>query len=70
MDLMKSYVPGKGIPVGVFSLEDIEEGKDKREVMEMEARTGLGYTNTKVIKKNGVPVALKVWVCTLDDMKI
>ena len=51
--------------VGVFSEEDIRNGKDKVEVEKMKSITGLQYTNTK-ITKNG----LKIWVCTVDEMEI
>lgn len=51
--------------VGIFSEEDIRKGKDKIEVEKMKNKTGLKYTNTK-ITKNG----LKIWVCSVNEMKI
>lgn len=57
------------ILVGNFSEEDIKNGKDKKEVEEMKKRTGLNYTNTKIIKKNGKKY-LSIWVCNAQDFKL
>lgn len=67
---MENYIPGKGILVGTYSESDIASGRDKRDVAEMQARTGLKYTNTMVIKNSGVPVGLRIWVCTMEDFDV
>ncbi len=51
--------------VGIFSEEDIRQGKDKIEVEKMKDITGLQYTNTKITKDG-----LKIWVCNVDEMEI
>jgi len=51
--------------VGVFSEEDIRQGKDKIEVEKMKEATGLKYTTTKIAKDG-----LKIWVCDVNEMEI
>lgn len=67
---MENYIPGKGILVGTYTLSDIEIGLDRADVAVAMERTGLKYTNTKIIKKNGKPVSLRIWVCTAEDFEI
>lgn len=56
--------------VGEFSESDLDAGIDKKAVSEAKARTGLKYTNTMLVKKRGKIVALKIWVCDFDDVKV
>ncbi len=67
---MDGYIPGKGILVGTYSEQDLDAGKDRRDVAEMQEKTGLKYTNTMVIKDSGIPVGLRVWICTAEDCKV
>ena len=55
--------------VGNFSENDIKNGIDKKEVEEMKKKTGLQYTNTKIIKKNGKEY-LSIWLCNAQDFKL
>lgn len=56
--------------VGEFSVKDISEGRDKSEVKLMMAKTGLKYTNTKLVKRKGEIVGIKIWVCDAESMII
>lgn len=56
--------------VGEFSESDLDAGIDKKAVSEAMERTGLKYTNTMFVKKRGKIVALKIWVCDFDDVKV
>lgn len=67
---MNRYIKGKGILVGTFSMDDLDAGKDTEAVMAAEEETGLRYTNTELVRSKGNIVGLRVYVCTLDDMKI
>ena len=60
----------KGIYVGQFSERDIALGLDKAAVEKAKAETGLKYTNTEFVKRNGKVVAMKIWVCRMEDFKI
>lgn len=60
----------KGIYVGQFSEQDITLGLDKAAVEKAKAETGLKYTNTEFVKRNGKVVAMKIWVCGMEDFKI
>ena len=60
----------KGIYVGQFLERDIASGVDKTAVSAAKAKTGLGYTNTKVVYKSGKPIGLKIWVCSADDIEL
>jgi len=66
---MGEYEKGLGYYVGYFDLEDIKNGTDKIETKKVKDATGLKYTNTKIVKRNGIEVALQVWVCKLEDFK-
>ena len=50
----------KGIYVGQFSEQDITLGLDKAAVEKAKAETGLKYTNTEFVKRNGKVVAMKI----------
>lgn len=67
---MQNYIKGKGILVGAFNEDDLKQSKDKAQVKKMKEETGYQYTNTEFVKKNGKIVAMKVYVCTLDDMRV
>lgn len=54
--------------VGEFSVKDLSEGRDKSEVKLMMAKTGLKYTNTKLVKRKGEIVGIKIWVCDAESM--
>lgn len=60
----------KGVYVGCFSAEDIEHGLDRALVHEKQLETGLNYTNTELVKRNGLIVGLKIWVCGLEDVEL
>lgn len=64
------YQKGKGYLVGVFNEVDLKNGKDKIETDKLKEKTGMKYTNTSLVSKKGNIVGIKVWVCTLDDMKL
>lgn len=65
---MDSYIKGKGVYVGTFTEKDLEAGKDKKAIEEKMHETGLQYIHSDVLKKNGKPVGLKVYVCSVYDM--
>lgn len=56
--------------VGDFTEEDIKNKKEKIAVEQKMKETGLNYINTKIIKRKGNPVALRIWVCDVDTFKI
>lgn len=56
--------------VGDFTEDDIKNKRDKIAVEQKMKETGLKYTNTKIIKRNGKSVALRIWVCDVDTFKI
>jgi len=56
--------------VGDFTEDDLNNKRDKIAVEKAKKETGLNYVNTKIIKRNGKNVALRIWVCDLDTFKI
>lgn len=64
------YIKGKGYFVGSFSETDIKNGLDRVAVEKAKAETGLQYTNQEYIKKGGIPVGIKLYVCSLNEMHI
>lgn len=60
----------KGIYVGEFSEKDLESGVDRVRVSEMQEKTGMKYTNTKLVKRDGKIVGMKIWVCNAEDFEI
>lgn len=59
-----------GVYVGQFSEQDILLGIDKVAVEKVKQETGLKYTNTKFVKRNGKIVGMKIWVCDAQSFKI
>lgn len=58
------------ILVGTFDENDLSQGKDKEAIKEAKEKYGLKYTETKLIKKRGKIVGLKVWVCDSDEFTL
>ena len=56
--------------VGDFTEQDIKDKKDKIAIEEKMKETGLKYINSKIIKQNGKPSALRIWVCDAYTFKI
>ena len=67
---MKEYIRGKGILVGTFDESDLKNGRDKEAVEKKKKETGLSYTNTEFLRKNDDTVSIRIYVCTVDDVKI
>lgn len=59
----------KEILVGDFDENDCKNGIDKIQVEQKKKETGLQYTNTKIIKKNG-KLYLRIWVCDFKTFKL
>ena len=68
--MSNQYIPHKGVYVGQFNEQEIAQGIDKMKLAEVQARTGLAYSNQQVVVKNGRPVGLKLWACTAVDFQI
>jgi len=66
---MKDYIKGLGILVGKFTENDLKSGIDKEIVKEKQEEYNLKYTNTKIIKENGIR-KLAIYVCSVYDFKI
>ena len=60
----------KGIYVGEFNERDLDSGADKAAVAKKMAETGLSYTNTEVVYKNGRSIGMKIWVCSADEFEV
>lgn len=56
--------------VGDFTEDDLKNKRDKIAVEQKMKETGLKYTNTKIIKRNGKSVALRIWVCDVETFKL
>ena len=56
--------------VGDFTEDDIKNRRDKIAVEQKMKETGLKYTKTKIIKRDGKSVATRIWVCDVDTFKI
>lgn len=54
--------------VGQFSEEELKNGVDKLKVAEAAEKYQLKYTRTKLVKKKGKIVGIKIWVS--DDFEI
>ena len=67
---MKEYIRGKGILVGTFDESDLKNGRDKEAVEKKKKETGLNYTNTEFVRKNDDIVSIRIYVCTVDDIRI
>ena len=64
------YIEGKGYFVGRFNENDLKNGIDKIEVEKAKNKTGLKYTNQKIIYKNKKPIAIDLYVCSVDDLNL
>ncbi len=60
----------KGVYVGEFSEADIDAGKDRAALAEAQERTGLRYSNSELVRKNGIIVALRLWACNMEEMEV
>lgn len=67
---MKNYIKGKGILVGIFNELDLKNGRDKEAVEKKKKETGLNYINTEFVRKNDDTVSIRIYVCTVDDIRI
>ena len=67
---MDNYINGLGVFVGEFNEAQLKNGDDKVALEQMRNKTGLEYVNTEFSRKNGAITGLKLYVCTLEDMKI
>lgn len=56
--------------VGTFNEEDLAQGRDKIAVSEAKEKYNLKYTNTKLIKRGGVIIGIRIWVCDMDTFKL
>lgn len=65
--MAEHYIKGKGIFVRTYSEEDLIQQKDLK-VCQKE--TGLEYTNTELIRKNGKVIGIKLYACTAEDFKL
>ena len=64
------YIKGKGILVGTYNEQDLNERKDKVDVQRVAKETGYKYTNTEFVKSKGKIVGMKVYVCNAEDFKL
>jgi hypothetical protein len=55
------------IYIGQFNEEQCRKGEDKAIVLQKKDETGLKYTRTRLVKKGGKIVGLKVWLLTDDE---
>lgn len=67
---MKDYIRGKGILVGTFDESDLKNDRDKEAMEKKKKETGLSYTNTEFVRKNDDTVSIRIYVCTVDDIRI
>ena len=65
---MDNYIKGKGIFVGTYTEKELDEEKEKIDIAKMKEKTGLKYINSEFVRKKGKVVAIKFYVCTMDDM--
>ena len=64
------YINGLGIYVGTFNEQDLKEHKDKQALEKVQEKTGLQYTNTKLVMKRKEIIGIKVYACNSEDFKI
>ena len=55
------------IYIGQFNEAQCRQGVDKAMVEQKRAETGMKYTRTKLVKKGGGIVGLKVWLLTSEE---
>lgn len=66
----EDYIKGKGIFVGEYDEDEIRAGIDEMDTGAKMKETGLSYTNTEPVKKDGRLVAMKIYVCTVEDFGV
>lgn len=54
------------ILVGKYNQEDLIKGRDKKDIEDAKERTGLKYTESRIIKENGVTY-IKIWMCSNEE---
>ena len=64
------YIKGLGVYVGTFNEQDLKEYKDKRALEKVQEKTGLQYTNTKLVMKRKEIIGIKIYACSSEDFKI
>lgn len=62
--------PVNKVLVGTFDENDISQGIDKTAVNAAKEKHNLRYTETKLIKKGGEIVGIKIWVCDADTFTL
>ena len=55
------------IYIGQFNEQQCRNNEDKAIVQQKREETGLRYTKTKLVKKGGKIVGLKVWLLTDEE---
>lgn len=55
------------IYIGQFNEKQVRTGEDKAIVQQKKEETGLKYTKSKLVKKGGKLVGLKVWLLTNEE---
>lgn len=55
------------IYIGQFNEEQCRQGADKALVEQKKAETGMKYTRTKLVKKGGRIVGLKIWLLSNEE---
>lgn len=64
------YIKGWGIPIGTFDENELKENKDKKVLEEYQKEfPQYRYTNTKIIKEQGVR-KLAIYICNVEDMRL
>ena len=64
------YIKGLGVYVGTFNEQDLKENKDKQALEKVQEKTGLQYTNTKLVMKRKEIIGIKIYACSSEDFKI
>ena len=65
-----SNAKSKKFYVGTFNEADIDAGNDKIAVQEAMLKTGLKYTDTKLVRKDGQIVGLKIYLCDAKSFRV
>lgn len=61
---------GKMVLVGTFNENDLLMGKDKIAIKKAKEEHGLNYIESKLLKKGGKPVGIKIWVCDYESFTL
>lgn len=64
-----AYIRGKGELVGVFTFEEIRQGKHTAVIAEAKEKTGLQHSFSEYLCENCVPVGLKIYLCATVDAR-